>query len=68
MTQPDRHTFTTSQVMELLGVSRATVSRLVQQGELEGYKLTAAKNSHLRIYKDSVEDLLERRKLGPSQK
>jgi excisionase family DNA binding protein len=58
----ERETVTTSEVMGLLGVSRATVTRLVKKGELEAYKLTPAKNSPLRIYKDSVEELLEERK------
>jgi excisionase family DNA binding protein len=58
----DRETVTASEAMEILGVSRTTISRLVKRGDLEAYKLTPARNSPLRIYKDSVEELLEERK------
>ena len=66
MTQPDRPTLTTTKVMKLLGVSRPTVTRLIEAGELDGYKLTTAKNSPFRIYRDTVDDLLERRQKRPS--
>jgi excisionase family DNA binding protein len=54
-------------VMDLLGVSRSTVIRLIQRGELMAYKLTPGQTSPLRIYKDSVEALLERREQHPAK-
>jgi excisionase family DNA binding protein len=54
-------TVTTQEAMKILGVSKATVSRLVKRGELAAYKLTPAENSPLRIYKDSLDELLEKR-------
>ena len=56
-----RQVATTSETMDLLGVSRATVSNLVKQGDLEAYKLTPAVNSPYRIYLDSIQSLLKRR-------
>ena len=67
MPQDDRPTLTTIQVMDLLGVSRSTVVRLVQRGELKAYKLTLGQTSPLRIYKDSVEELLDSRQQQPSK-
>jgi len=59
---PKRETLTTSEVMELLDVSRPTVTRLLASGVLEGYKINPhVRNSHLRIYRDSVEQFLEER-------
>ena len=57
----DRPTLTSSEAAQILGVSMATVARLVKKGELNGYKLTTARNSPLRIYQDSVDKLLKRR-------
>ena len=59
---PDRMTITSREAAELLGVSMATIARLVKRGDLDGYKLTLGKNSPLRIYRDSVDSLLARRK------
>ncbi|MBU0705478.1 MAG: helix-turn-helix domain-containing protein [Chloroflexi bacterium] len=67
MPQDDRPTLTTTQVMDLLGVSRSTVVRLVQRGELKAYKLTLGQTSPLRIYKDSVDELLDSRQQQPSK-
>ncbi len=44
-----------------------TVTRLIKRGELQAYKLTPGETSPLRIYKDSVELLLERRQQRPAQ-
>ena len=63
----ERPTFTTKETAELLGVTTVTVTRLIKRGELQAYKLTPGKTSPLRIYKDSVESLLERRQQHPTQ-
>jgi excisionase family DNA binding protein len=63
MGEEERKVVTTTEAMKLLGLSRATVSRLLKRGDLEGYKLTPAKHSDLRIYVDSIEELKERRKV-----
>ena len=65
MTQDDRPTLSSSEAAQIIGVSIPTITRMIQRGELEAYKLTLAKSSPLRIYKDSVEDVLERRKQQP---
>jgi excisionase family DNA binding protein len=57
----ERQTVTWSEAAELIGVHMSTVARLVRRGELEGYKLTCARNSLLRVYRDTVDKLLERR-------
>jgi excisionase family DNA binding protein len=64
MDDQDREVVTTTEAMAMLGVSRSTVTRLVQRGELEAYKLTTAKHSDLRIFLDSIHDLLRRRKIS----
>jgi len=56
-----RPVVTTTQAMEMLDVSRATVSRLIKRGELSGYRLTPAKNSDFRIYIDSIREFMKRR-------
>lgn len=56
-----RQVATTSETMDLLGVSRATISNLIRRGDLEAYKLTPALNSSYRIYVDSIQSLLKRR-------
>ena len=59
---PKRETLTTSEVMQLLDGSRSTISRMLTSGVLEGYKINPhARNSHLRIYRDSIEEFLEER-------
>jgi excisionase family DNA binding protein len=57
----NEETVTTQEAMKILGVSKTTVTRLVKRGELRAYKLTPAQNSALRIYKESLEELLEKR-------
>ena len=56
-----RETVSTQDAMEMLGVSKATVTRLVRDGELDAYKLTPGLTSDYRIYLDSIESLLKRR-------
>ena len=63
----DRPTLSTRETAELLGVNPVTVQRLVKRGELEAYKLTPGQTSPLRIYKDSIESLLERREQQPTK-
>lgn len=66
MSQDDRSTLT-NEVSERLGISKVTVTRLIQRGELEAYKLTPSKNSPLRIYEDTVEALVERQRQQPKK-
>jgi len=55
-------TLSTREAAQRLGVSKMTVNRLYQTGQLTGYKLNPDKrNSHLRIYTESVEDMLRQR-------
>lgn len=61
MPDPEKPTYTTKKVMKLLGVSRMTVTRLLAQGKLKGYKLTGEATSPYRIYKDSVDAFLAQR-------
>jgi len=56
-----RKTVSTEKATQMLGVSTATVIRLIQQGELEAYKLTLGLTSPYRIYLDSIERFLEQR-------
>lgn len=56
-----RKAVSAQKAMKMLGVSRATVTRLVRIGELEAYKLTPGVSSPYRIYVDSIDRLLERR-------
>jgi len=58
----DRETITTKEAAEMLGVTTVTVTRYVDKGDLEGYKVNPRRsNSPLRIYKDSVKALLRER-------
>ena len=54
VTVSTNHTIDTAKAADLLGVSRTTAIRMVHRGELKGYKLTSAKNSPIRVYRDSV--------------
>jgi len=63
--QTERQTVSANRAMEILGVSRATVSNLVRKGDLEAYKLTPARNSPYRIYLDSIQALLRERQQSP---
>ena len=45
---------TVQEAAQLLRVSPPTAFRLYSEGELRGWRLTAAKNSPIRIYTDSV--------------
>lgn len=56
-----RATVSAKEAMKRIGVSRATISRMVLDRELEAYKLTLARNSPYRIYVDSLESFLKRR-------
>jgi excisionase family DNA binding protein len=52
---------TTVEAAGMLGVSRATVSRMIRRGEIEGYKLTGAQNSPYRVYRQSILEFLTKR-------
>ena len=51
----------TQEAVSILGVSKATVARLVRDGELEAYKLTPGITSPYRIYRDSIDAFVQRR-------
>jgi excisionase family DNA binding protein len=61
MSQDNRPIVTTEEAITLLGVSKATVIRMIQRGELQAYKLTLGQTSPYRIYKDSIDSVIERR-------
>jgi excisionase family DNA binding protein len=63
VSERERSAVPTTEAMKMLGVSRSTIRRLLQQGELHGYRLTPSKHSDYRIYVDSIEELKERRQL-----
>ena len=44
----------------LMGVSIQTVHRLIDDGELDGYKKTEAPNSAYQLYFESVRDYIKR--------
>ncbi len=51
---------------QLLDVHPSTISRMVKNGDLTGYKITPSRrNSPLRIYRNSVDELLRRRRQQP---
>jgi excisionase family DNA binding protein len=54
---------TTDEAMEILGLSRSTVTRLIKDGELKARRLTPRRNSPYRIYRSSIEDFLRRRQV-----
>jgi len=54
------------QAAQTLGVSIATVARLVRSGTLQGYKLTKGRNSPLRISRASIDRLLADRSTPPT--
>lgn len=58
----DRPYCSTGEAAKMLDLSVDTVVRLWERGELEGYRVTPRKGAHLRIYRDSVEQLDRRRK------
>ena len=60
-----RKAVSTQEAMQMIGVSKATVSRLIRDGDLEAYKLTPKITSPYRIYVDSIEQFLERRQHDP---
>jgi excisionase family DNA binding protein len=53
----------TSQACARLGLSRWTLAKLIEDGEIEAYK-GSAKNSHLKIPEESVVAYLERCKVA----
>ena len=56
--QNERETMTTAQVVQVLGVSRMTVWRLLEKGDLKGRRMTSFANSRWLVYTDSVENYL----------
>ena len=68
MDEHSPQTITTARAAEILGVSRSTVTRLVQHGQLQAHKLTTAPNSPYRITRSSLERLLEQRQVPQPEK
>ena len=66
MTHSQRPTANADEAAEILGVSKSTITRLIQRGDLVAYKLTPRKNSPLRIYRDSIDTLLKTRQVQPA--
>lgn len=63
----ENDSMTANEAARILGVSPATIARMVRRGELRGHKLSLARNSPLRIYRASVEELLSRREQVPKK-
>lgn len=49
-----REAITTAEAANLIGVTAVTVWRLYREGKIEGYQLTDADKSPIRVYRDSV--------------
>jgi excisionase family DNA binding protein len=47
-------TISAIEAAELLGLSKPTICRLIQGGQIAAYKLTGRKTSPYRVYLDSV--------------
>jgi len=63
----ERETVTAKEAGALLDVSATTITRMVKAGELQGYKLRPhRRNSPLRIYLDSVHEILKTRQESQS--
>lgn len=56
----DDGTVSTTEAAALLGISRNTIIRMVNRGELQGYKKTLARNSPMRVYRESVLEFMEK--------
>jgi excisionase family DNA binding protein len=56
----DNGTVSTLEAAALLGVSRNTVIRMVKRGELRAYRKTRAYRSPLRVFRDSVREVIEK--------
>ncbi len=54
-------TVSTTEAMDILGVSRPTITRLIRRGELKAHRLTPAPTSPFRIYVSSIEAVRRRR-------
>ena len=50
----DDNTISTAEAAAVLSASRVTGNRLVHSGRLRGYRKTPARNSPMRVYRDSV--------------
>lgn len=48
-----------TEAAKLLNVGRTTVIRLFHAGDLEGFRKTTARSSHIRIYNASLEKFKE---------
>lgn len=55
-----RHTISVKRAMEMLDVSKDTVIRMIEAGELKGYKVREAKTSPYRVNYDSVVEYIEK--------
>lgn len=61
----ENETVTTAEAAQLLGVSGGTVTRLYREKLLLGHKLTPTRNSPLRIYRSSIDEMLRERENQP---
>lgn len=58
----DKQVITATKAMEMLGISRAQLSRLIRARQIDGYKLTpGVRNSPYRVYIDSVRKFIRQR-------
>lgn len=54
--QQERKTVSVTEAAAMLGLDRTTVTKLLQDGDLKGYKKTLGLTSPWRIYVDSIEE------------
>ena len=64
MTEEHLPTLTTGEAARVLQVSRDTVKRLYERGEIEGFKTSQI--GHIRLYRDAVEEYARQRRSRPS--
>lgn len=67
MAEESRPTITTSEAGRRLGVARLTIRRYWHAGYLAGYLTRPGKHGRLRVYVDSVEELLLERQQRESR-
>lgn len=61
-----RQALTVTQAAAELNMARITVLRLYHAGQLQGFRLTTAQTSHIRILTDSVEQFKELQERQPA--
>jgi excisionase family DNA binding protein len=63
-----RETLTAKEAAEIVGISRSALLRYVKRGWIRGYKKGLGLRSPAVIYKDSLDEFLEKREVVPEKK